>query len=131
MIYAVCRWWREQREIRRLMQDFKPHTGRAALLAVACGLLAWLLMIVWASAGAEVTRYVDVEPGSYLNVREGPGTSEPVLYTLEAGSFVTVLTEDGGWVKLRTSRGHGWALGSYLVEMPAWLEVEEDPPGGV
>ena len=94
-------------------------------------LLAWLLMIVWASAGAEVTRYVDVEPGSYLNVREGPGTSEPVLYTLEAGSFVTVLTEDGGWVKLRTSRGHGWALGSYLVEMPAWLEVEEDPPGGV
>ena len=66
----------------------------------------------------------------YLNLRTGPGTSYRVLYTMEEGSTVTVLEDDGsGWVKVRTASGdEGYCSREYL-DLPENEEEEEIESG--
>lgn len=54
-----------------------------------------------------------------INFRAGPGTSYPVLTTLQAGDTVTVIaiSGDGAWYNVRTAAGKiGW-LGASVVEV--------------
>lgn len=50
-----------------------------------------------------------------LNVRKGPGTSNPEIFRLRQGDVVDVLAESGEWKAVRTARGEGWVHGRYLL----------------
>lgn len=55
-------------------------------------------------------------PGAWLNVRSGPGTTYPVLFRLEKGDVAEALTvsEDGKWDQVRYGGRTGWASAEYL-----------------
>lgn len=61
-------------------------------------------------------RAVVDNPGAWLNVRSGPGTSFPVVYRVEKGDEVDVLAEstDKGWWQIRFGGRIGWASAQYL-----------------
>lgn len=58
--------------------------------------------------------------GSYVNLRNGPGTSYPRVGGLERGDVVTVLSDDGsGWVKLRVvESGRVAYIADFLLSEP-------------
>lgn len=49
-----------------------------------------------------------------LRVRKDPRTSSQVLGTVQKGASYTVLSREGGWVKLKTTYGDGWVASEYL-----------------
>jgi N-acetylmuramoyl-L-alanine amidase len=51
-----------------------------------------------------------------LRVREGPGTSHPVIAGLKQGDKLTVLKADNGWLNIRVGGTTGWVSQAY-VEM--------------
>ncbi|RSD27010.1 N-acetylmuramoyl-L-alanine amidase [Mesobacillus subterraneus] len=52
------------------------------------------------------------------NIRKGPGTSYPILYTANMGMFLDQLEESNGWVKVKDANGViGWVSGT-LVRDP-------------
>ena len=55
-------------------------------------------------------------PGAWLNVRSGPGTTYPVKFRLEKGDTADVLaiSEDGKWDQIRCYSSIGWASAEYL-----------------
>lgn len=65
-------------------------------------------------------------PGKWLNVRSGPGTSYSVLFRLEKGDNVDVLAEDNGWDQVRFGSRVGWASAEYLQRTDE--QPPEDPP---
>lgn len=55
---------------------------------------------------------------SSLNVRQGPGTSNPVVFSLASGDMVDVLGRASGWVNIRTSDGQeGWVSEQFVLEV--------------
>lgn len=49
------------------------------------------------------------------NVREGPGTDQPVLFTVDRGTPVTAYSAVGDWVKVTDDAGRtGWIIRSRL-----------------
>jgi len=51
---------------------------------------------------------------SSLNVRSGPGSGNPVQFSLGGGSIVDVLDRSGDWVEIRDDNGRsGWVAGQY------------------
>ncbi|MEK4440936.1 SH3 domain-containing protein [Niallia sp. FSL K6-0077] len=63
---------------------------------------------------ASVTKYVEVNKGSVLNVRVGPSISTSVVTTLKAGEKVSVLSETNGWSKVDVDGKIGYVSSSYL-----------------
>lgn len=52
------------------------------------------------------------------NIRKGPGTSYPILYTAKLGVFLDKLGDSNGWVKVKDANGViGWVSGT-LVRDP-------------
>lgn len=49
-----------------------------------------------------------------LNVRSKPGTKNPVIAVLSAGTSVTVLEEMYGWYLVSDGSRQGWVYGEYL-----------------
>jgi len=44
-----------------------------------------------------------------LNVRSGPGTSNPAQFSLVSGAIVNVLSRSNGWVQVQDDQGRtGW-----------------------
>ncbi|MFP7396117.1 SH3 domain-containing protein [Niallia circulans] len=64
---------------------------------------------------ASVTKYVEVNKGSVLNVRVGPSISTSVVTTLKAGEKVNVLSETNGWSKVEVDGKIGYVSSSYLT----------------
>ncbi|MCM2979563.1 SH3 domain-containing protein [Niallia circulans] len=64
---------------------------------------------------ASVTKYVEVNKGSVLNVRVGPSISTSVVTTLKAGEKVNVLSETNGWSKVEVDGKIGYVSSSYLI----------------
>jgi DNA-binding PadR family transcriptional regulator len=66
-------------------------------------------------------------PGAWLNVRSGPGTTYPVLFRLEKGDVAEGLTvsEDGKWDQIRYGGRTGWASAEYLRILDE--DQDEDP----
>ena len=54
---------------------------------------------------------------SRLNMRGGPGTGHPVLATLDRGTQVEVIAENGSWVQVRTGGRTGWMASKLLSEI--------------
>ena len=54
--------------------------------------------------------------GTTVNVRSGPGTSNPVVARVSAGDAAEVLDQSGGWVQIRPAGGDvvGWISGRFL-----------------
>ncbi len=72
-------------------------------------------------------RAVVNNPGAWLNVRSGPGTSFQVLYRVERGDEVEVLavSTDEKWWQIRFGGRIGWAWAEYLQ----LIEDNVDEPG--
>ncbi|MBY0099608.1 polysaccharide deacetylase family protein [Mesobacillus maritimus] len=51
-----------------------------------------------------------------LNLREGPSSQEPLLFTIPKGEEVTVLSEAGSWYKVNYQTYTGYVDSSYLSE---------------
>ena len=75
--------------------------GRHILLSATCILL---LNLSWA-VGAEMVSI----GGEDINMRSGPGTDQPVLWTLGVGFPLEVITKKGDWLQVRDFEGsQGW-----------------------
>ena len=68
-----------------------------------------------------------------MNVRSGPGTGNPVVFSANGGSLLEVQDQDGSWLQVRDSSGqNGWVAG-WLVEpasqpMPSAMPVATHQP---
>ncbi|WP_406648037.1 SH3 domain-containing protein [Aliisedimentitalea scapharcae] len=76
-----------------------------------------------APAAEEQVPYADPEPdlrevtGTRVNMRNGPGTTYPVIERLSLGNAVEVLDDSGtGWLRLRSVQGQniGWIAASLI-----------------
>ena len=68
------------------------------------------------TSGAEAAnfKYVDVSPGSSLNIRLGPSTQTDIITKLAPGTAVTVLSEENGWAKVTANGKTGYVSTKYL-----------------
>ena len=62
-----------------------------------------------------------------LPVREQPNDSAPVIATYSNGEAISVLTDKGEWVEVRTGDRAGWAKKADLANAQAKTEMEENP----
>ncbi len=56
--------------------------------------------------------------GSLVNLRDGPGTSNPVVGQVQLGDEAEVLSDVNGWYEIRLTNGSGsgWIFGKFLDE---------------
>lgn len=64
---------------------------------------------------ASVSKIVNIEANSSLNVRKGPSTSTAVITTLKKGKEVTVTSESNGWSKITVDGKSGYVSSTYLA----------------
>lgn len=79
---------------------------------------------------ADVAVKAEVDnPGKWLNVRSGPGTSYPVQFRLDKGTVVDILAQSDGWCQIRSNGRVGWASAEYLkvLEPEEPEQPTEDP----
>jgi uncharacterized protein YgiM (DUF1202 family) len=62
-----------------------------------------------------------------LAVRERPEDAAPVVETYQNGEAISVLSEKGEWVEVRTGDRSGWAKKSDLTTAAGKQEAEENP----
>lgn len=62
-----------------------------------------------------------------LHVREQPNDTAGVLATYQSGEAISVLSEKGEWVEVRTGDRAGWARASELTTAEAKQQEEENP----
>ena len=77
-----------------------------------------------AAAGTSAAPLAEAEPqrsfwyvtGSVVNLRGGPGTSNPVVGTVTLGTEAEVLSDNDGWFEIRLADGSasGWIFGKFL-----------------
>ncbi len=68
------------------------------------------------AAPAEPTiKYVDVEAGSSLNLRNKPTTKASVILKIAKGKKVSVLSESNGWAKINVYGQDGYVNSQYLT----------------
>lgn len=60
------------------------------------------------------SQYVDVNPGSYLNLRKSASTDAAVIERLANGAEVTVYSEENGWAKVKANGKDGYVSMKYL-----------------
>ncbi len=75
-------------------------------------------------------RVIVDNPGAWLNVRSGPGTSYPVLFRVEKGDVAEVLavSEDNKWDQIRCNGRIGWASAEYLSVVDEEPDEPDDMP---
>ncbi|MCF2647699.1 SH3 domain-containing protein [Niallia circulans] len=64
---------------------------------------------------ASITKYVEVNKGSVLNVRVGPSVNTNIVTTLNTGTKVNVLSETNGWSKVNVDGKTGYVSSTYLI----------------
>ena len=52
--------------------------------------------------------------GDYLNIRSGPSTARPLIYSAPTGTPLTLLQTSGDWFKVQTGGYTGWAHSGYV-----------------
>ncbi|MCJ7842283.1 SH3 domain-containing protein [Lederbergia sp. NSJ-179] len=60
-------------------------------------------------------KYVAVDAGSTLNMRDGASTSAPIISKLAKGTSVIVLSESGGWSKIKANGKTGYVSSQFLT----------------
>ncbi|WP_428909887.1 SH3 domain-containing protein [Niallia sp. Krafla_26] len=73
-------------------------------------------------------KYVDVQPGSHLNMRNRPSTSGSVIVKLAPGIEVTVLSEEDGWAKIKAYGQEGYVSTEYLSSVKPGTGQETEEP---
>ena len=68
--------------------------------------------------GEETLKYVNVNPGSSLNLRSGPDTSAPIITKLPRNTVVKVISEENGWAKVSVNNYTGYVSSQYLLDVP-------------
>lgn len=86
-----------------------------------CSILIPCLMVLCllppsAVLAAGQFKYVFTENGKSLNVREIPGKKGSVIEQLPNGSKVSVLSDEGEWVKIDLNGGTGYVMARFLVD---------------
>ncbi|WP_018709198.1 SH3 domain-containing protein, partial [Siminovitchia fordii] len=61
-----------------------------------------------------VTKYVKVDPGSSLNVRDKASTQGKVVSKLSSGTAVSVISESNGWARVKANGKTGYVSSQYL-----------------
>ncbi len=85
------------------------------LLALVSMLCSFLIVFSFAPGLPAEAAGEQATTTDYLNLREGPGTNYKVMLTLIKGATLTVLEDDGAWVKVRTISGkQGYCSKEYL-----------------
>ncbi|QKK03680.1 MAG: SH3 domain-containing protein [Pseudomonadota bacterium] len=68
------------------------------------------------SSGGSGTGERVVITANSLNVRSGPGSSNPVQFSLSSGTIVDVLARTGEWIQIRDDQGRdGWVAADYTL----------------
>ncbi|GER67132.1 hypothetical protein BpJC4_16030 [Weizmannia acidilactici] len=70
-----------------------------------------------------VTKYVNVQAGSALNMRQAPSTSASIITQLARGTAVQVISETGGWSKVTANGTTGYVSSQYLSETPVGTSI--------
>jgi beta-N-acetylglucosaminidase/SH3-like domain-containing protein len=63
-----------------------------------------------------VTKYVNVDSGSALNLRKSVSTSSTILTKLTSGTEVKVYSESAGWAKVLSNGQEGYVRAEFLTE---------------
>ncbi|MBL37832.1 MAG: hypothetical protein CMP07_05430 [Xanthomonadales bacterium] len=70
-----------------------------------------------AGAGGASNEQVVITASS-LNVRQGPSTENPVVFSLNSGAIVDVIARAGDWVNVRDDQGReGWVSAQFTLEV--------------
>jgi mannosyl-glycoprotein endo-beta-N-acetylglucosaminidase len=67
-------------------------------------------------------KYVNVDPGTNLNMRSGPYTNSKIITKLASGTIVTVYAEENGWARISANGIRGFVSAQYLS-----AKVESNP----
>ncbi|MGE8203777.1 SH3 domain-containing protein [Heyndrickxia sp. NPDC080065] len=62
-----------------------------------------------------IIKYVNVDPGSNLNMRSTPSAQGSVITKLTRGTAVKVLSEENGWSKITANGKTGYVSSQYLI----------------
>ena len=85
-------------------------------------------------ATTQISKKVNVQSGSNLNVRSTASTSGTIKGKLAAGTIVTVLSEKNGWSQIKTNNIEGYVSSEYLTSIstsaPDTPEKETDKNDG-
>ncbi|WP_445506335.1 N-acetylmuramoyl-L-alanine amidase [Niallia sp. 03190] len=96
--------------------EINLHTGKTGWVA------SWL---VSKSNSGDTSTTIQSQTGfvkeNGLRLRNGPGTNYLVINTLSKDSSVTILSENGDWIKIETAVGTGWVHKEFV-------EVNADTP---
>ncbi|TNF49873.1 hypothetical protein EP232_01140 [bacterium] len=90
-------------------------------------ILVFLLVTVCFSSIA-LADYIRIE-SSVLNVRQGPGTSYPVLFQAEAGDEFSLISIEGLWCHITLEDGgDAWVFRRFVNVIPGSIEGPALPP---
>lgn len=92
----------------------------------------WVKVNLGESEGWLASRYVDITEatgyttGDKINFRKEANTDSEIIEELEIGSAVTVLEDNGDWLKVKKGENEGYIRGLYVSEEAPVIEVEEE-----
>lgn len=91
-------------------------------------LLPAVFLLVVGYSGTVYADYVRVE-SSLLNIRQGPGTSFPVLFQATAGDEFALISVEGLWCHITLEDGaEAWAFRRFVSVIPGSMEGAAPPP---
>ena len=77
-------------------------------------------------ATTQISKKVNVQSGSNLNVRSTASTSGTIKGKLAAGTVVTVLSEKNGWSQIKTNNIEGYVSSEYLTSVSTPTTPEKE-----
>ena len=74
----------------------------------------------------QIKKYVNVSPGSGLNMRTSPSTSASIITQLSNGTVVQVISEVNGWTKASANGKTGYVSSQYLSTISPKDKTQSD-----
>ena len=84
---------------------------KKSMLSMGVGIVSVALLTNTLEVNANTEGIVNT---SSLNVRSGPGVTNPILFKLSKNSKVTILDTKQNWYKISYNNKKGWVNGSYI-----------------
>ncbi len=80
------------------------------------GLILALVMVLFMTTALAKTTvmYITSPNGASVNMRSGPSKDHRVVMTLEEGTRVSMVSEEGEWAKIQLDKEEGYVMKSYL-----------------
>jgi len=93
---------------------FPTHNNKTPKILPAL-VLVFLVLFVYSNFIASSEGHDQLIAATDLNVRSGPGTSYPVVFTLEKGNEVEIIVKIDRWFKIRYAGKKGYAAAEFLA----------------